>query len=216
MVNIIYIFNSIIEEGRGTGSNSCINGPATVAACYLAITTGREDYYYDLARRIHAGQKSKMYDASNGQVWDTPDNKWPSTYNQGTWIGASVMLFEHFHDQSYLTDAKMAMDFVVNKGGHFTDNYGILQQENDPSHGDLRVFRSILFRYMRRFIKSLGDRVDVNPYKEWLRNNAKVTYNNRNNIGVVQTPFNHATANDMDYESAGMSGGVSLAFNMIW
>lgn len=204
------------EAGRGNGTTSCINGPATVAACYLAKATGDENYYYGLAKKIHSGQRPSMFNAETGQVYDSPTNTWPSCYNQGTWIGACVMLYEHFHDRQYFDDAKKAMDFLIKKDGHFTDKYGILQQENDPQHGDLRVFRSILFRYVRKFITTLGREVDTKPYVDWMKANAKVTYNNRNNIGVVQTPFNHATANDMDFESAGMSGGVSLAFNMIW
>ena len=33
------------ENGRGDGTTSCINGPATVGAYYLAIATGDDSYY---------------------------------------------------------------------------------------------------------------------------------------------------------------------------
>ena len=66
------------------GTNSCINGPAGVAACYLAIATGDESYY-EKARKTYAAQREYLYKPSTGQVYDsfTWQKGVPSNYN--TW-----------------------------------------------------------------------------------------------------------------------------------
>lgn len=200
------------EDGRGDGSNSCINGPLTVAACYLGQATGDESYYTK-AKEVHAAQRRLMVNTETGQVYDTASNTWPSCYNQGTWIGACTMLYLHYHEQEYLNDAVKAMDYLVKKGGHFTDNYGVLQQENNTD-GDLAAFRSILMRYVRHFITDMRPYVDTSSYLKWMHTNATVIYNNKNNSNLIKNPFQNATRNDEDYKSTGMAGGVALMLNV--
>ena len=198
------------EEGRGEGTTSCINGPTVVAACYLAKATG-DDSYYETARKIHAAQRKTMYDAGTGRVYDSPSSQVALTYNAGTWLGSCVMLYERYKDQEYLDDAVKSMNYVMGKD--FCDN-GILCWEDAKTGPDLPVFRSILMRYIRKFIVELNTKTDVTDALKWMQRNAEVAYQNRNHAGLIHTPWHWATENDADYGSAGMSGAVSLFVNL--
>ena len=224
-----------MEEQAGTGTTSCINGPTVVAACYLGEIT-KDENYFNIAKDVHQAQiNAGMYDPNEkGRVWDSPNNNWASCYNQGTWIGSCVLLYNHYHDQAYLDQAKEAMDFVTKKNGYFSDEYGVLKQESSIFGGDLPAFRSIMMRYMRMFIDNdeIKEKVDMTPYIEWFNNNARVIYNNKNASGLVYNPFDRATPNDLNFvvdgksgddkipesergiNAAGMSGGVSLMLNL--
>ena len=97
-------------------TNSCINCPATVAACYLGELTGDESWYTK-ALSIYAGQRKLLFNENTGEVWDcrawnsdgtmeSGGNRWVSTYNQGTMLGAAVALYQFTKDEMYIQDAK--------------------------------------------------------------------------------------------------------------
>ncbi|MFR8338808.1 MAG: glycoside hydrolase family 76 protein [Eisenbergiella massiliensis] len=76
--------------------NSCINGPAAIAACILYQITGEQEYL-EKAVRIYDWQCENLV-GEDGAVYDAYDlengiNKWCSTYNQGTFIGAGLCLY---------------------------------------------------------------------------------------------------------------------------
>lgn len=193
------------KEGIGDGSNSCINGPAQIAACYLAITTGNNTYYTK-AKSIYNYQYRVLYDKNSGRVYDsaigeTVTNNWASTYNQGTFIGANLMLYEYFKDSLYLT--------VADKVATYTKNtmYNNLVMNNE-SGLDLDGFKGILMRYMRKYI------VDYNKsnYIPWLHLNAKIAYNNRNKEGIIGTLWGTKTP-EMNQDVFAASTAVSLMVN---
>ena len=104
-------------EGK-TSKNACVNGPGAIAACFLAMATG--DYsYYDKAKMI-IEWLNKMLVQSDGGVWDNIDwdstqskyvyNTWISTYNQGTYIGACLMLYEYTQNSDYYEMARKAAE----------------------------------------------------------------------------------------------------------
>ncbi len=197
------------ESGRGEGTTSCINGPTVVAACYLAKATG-DDSYYETAKKVHAAQRKTMFDANTGRVYDSPSSTVALTYNQGTWLGSCVMLYERYGDREYLDDAVKSMNFAMSD---FCDN-GIMKWEDAKTGADLPIFRSIFMRYVRKFIVEMNTETDVSETLKWMQRNAKVAYNNRNSKGLIHTPWHWATENDADYGSAGMSGAVSLLVNL--
>ncbi|HEX8607105.1 MAG TPA: RICIN domain-containing protein, partial [Pedobacter sp.] len=55
-----------------TSKNSCIQGPAMVAACYLAQATG-DKTYYDKAIALYSWSKVYLFDAATGKVNDNID-----------------------------------------------------------------------------------------------------------------------------------------------
>ncbi|MBC5668364.1 hypothetical protein DWW50_11255 [Eubacterium sp. AF15-50] len=196
------------ESGRGDGTTSCINGPATVGACYLAIATGDESYYTKAKSVFDAWRNSSLYVREGddaGHVWDSPGNNWRSTYNQGTFLGAAIMLYEKYGTQQYYDDACNVMANTV-KGLCYNN---ILKEENTNS-GDLSGMRGILMRYMRKFI------VDFNKgeYLSFFKDNAKVAWMNSNSKGIMQCSWQKKAAEDATWDSFAAYNAISLMANI--
>jgi len=193
----------LLRWQQGTGTTSCINGPAEVAACYLAIATG-DNSYYTKAKNLYANQRAQLYNPENGQVYDNGGSTWASTYNQGTFLGAAVMLYDYYKDSMYLNDAKLIAKYSKD---NLCNNDGVISVEN--SGNDLPGFKGILMRYMRRFIVDLRQ----TDYIPWLQKNAKVAYNNRNSDGIIWTGWIEKSTEGADYDVFGASTAVSLMVN---
>ena len=163
-------------------TNSCINGPAIVAACYLGEMTGEKEYY-DKALSIYAGQRQLLFDAESGQVYDSRAwnadgsianegfNSWASTYNQGTMLGAATMLYKYTGEKMYKQDADAVYRFTCNK---LTNNKKIISV-CQTINGDLCGFKGILMRYVRRYAEDLDHKVAL----QWIAKNAWHAYQNR-------------------------------------
>jgi len=178
-------------------TNSCVNGPMEVAACYMAIATG-DDSYYTKAKNIYQLQRQYLTNlpTGGGQVYDSWNcnnntyNQWSSTYNQGTFLGAAVMLYQRYGDTdngtptTYKSDAQKVMDFSM--GSYFCDNNGIIKV--CTSGADLIGFKGILMRYVRKYFEEIQG-IDVDKYKNWMMKNALHAYNNRNSQGVTWTDW---------------------------
>ena len=208
------------DSNTANGTNSCINGPAEVAACYLAIATG-DDSYYTIAKDLYALQRQYLYEPSTGKVFDsgswngnvfTVGNHWVSTYNQGTFLGAALMLYNHYRTAQYLNDARKIMEWTRKDLCNANGIIHVCQIEND----DLSGFKGILMRYVRRFIVDTGE----TNYEEWMQKNALHAYNNRNSAGVTssawltKTPENFILG-DRNFRNSpfGPSTAISAAFN---
>ncbi|MDR1881815.1 MAG: carbohydrate-binding protein [Prevotella sp.] len=208
------------DPSGNQGSNSCINGPAEVAACYLAIATG-DDAYYEKAKDLYALQRRWLYDPNTGKVFDsgswsnnvfTVGNSWVSTYNQGTFLGAALMLYNRYGTAQYLTDAHKIVEWTRND---LCNTYGVIRVCG--SGDDLQGFKGILMRYLRRYVVDLGlpDKV------QWLQRNALQAYNNRNSQGVIWTAWWEKAAENFVFSDGynfadrpfGCSTAVSAAFN---
>lgn len=202
------------EDGRNKSSNACINGPATVCACYLGIATGDESYW-EKARRIYLAQRnSNLYVIDGDQAGRVKDcinedgsiaNEWTSTYNQATYLGSAVMLYEHFGDSFYSTDADNIMNYTYN---HLCYN-GILKEENTNS-GDLSGFRGILPRYIRKYIVELQH----DDYLSWFKNNAKIAWMNRNSANLSQCSWQKRTSENVTWDEFAAYNSISLMANM--
>lgn len=206
------------------GTNSCINGPAEVAACYLAMAM-EDDSYYDKAKNLYALQRKYLFVPATGQVYDSftwatgqPSgyNYWASTYNQGTFLGAAVMLYNHYGNNMYRDDAEMIMKYTTE---NLCDENGYINVCQVGS-GDLAGFKGILMRYVRRLITDLKK----TEYVDWMQKNAFQAYNNRNSLSLTssawltKTPENFILTNctencDFTNDPFGPSTVVSAAFN---
>ncbi len=188
-----------------SGTNSCINGPAIVACNYLAQATG-DNGYYTKAISLYNWSKNNLFEPGTGKVYDNNDNgtinNWSSTYNQGSYLGASVMLYNYTKDQSYLTIAdKIAQYTKVNMY-----NSGVINNEEGT---DLEGFKGILMRYARKYI------IDCNraDYISWLQLNARVAFNNRNTENIISTLWSRRTAEATYYKAFSASTAMSLLIN---
>lgn len=211
------------KQGNG-GTNSCINGPAAVCACYLGIALGKEEYFQK-AERIYAGERSLLYNINaqgvfNGQVYDSGDpekgtvgNTWSSTYNQGTSLGAAVMLYEHFGKEQYRTDADAIMGWTAR---NLANSYGIIKV-CQTVNGDLTGFKGILMRYVRRYAATMGKP----QWYDWLAKNGYHAWNNRNSKGISMSAWLSKTPEDFYFhdggnfnnDGVGAFTAVSAAFN---
>ncbi len=203
MIKVDDMFYLLRWKQSGTSTNSCVNGPAIVAACYLAQATGIEAYY-NRAKELYANMRIHQYSATDGRVYDTFSNNWVSTYNQGGYLGAAIMLYNRFGDEMYKKDAELIMNYTRK---NLCNSNGIINVCGDEG-SDLPIFKGILMRYVRRLIVDLGK----TEYVEWMQKNALQAYNNRNSDGISWTAWWKKTQ-DKDYAYTGSMTAVSAAMN---
>jgi predicted alpha-1,6-mannanase (GH76 family) len=197
-----------------TSKNACINGPAMVACCYLAKATG-DNTYYDKAIALYSWSKIYLFDAHTGKVNDNIDldhktglvrtGNWSSTYNQGTYLGAAVMLYNYTKEASYLEEAKKIAQFTRDEmfRGKVIDN--------EDGGDDLPGFKGIFARYARTYTLE-GHQTDL---VDWMTLNANTAYNNRNSQNLIHTKWATRTGEAKPKSSFGCSTAVSLLFNTI-
>lgn len=198
-----------------TSKNACIEGPAMVAACYLAQATG-DKTYYDKAIALYSWSKIYLFDAATGKVSDNVDldkktgklkfSNWSSTYNQGTFLGAAVMLYNFTKEYTYLEEAERIARYT-------RDEMFKGKVINTEDRGnDLPGFKGIFARYARMYTLETKktDLVD------WLQLNARVAYNNRNSRGLIETKWATRSSETVNPKGAfGASTAVSLLFNVL-
>lgn len=211
------------KHGSGQGTNACINGPAAVCACYLAIATA-DMSYYEKARKTYMANRALLYEFSGsnptGKVWDSYDqekktyNYWASTYNQGTSLGAAIMLYDYYKDPMFKSDADAIIKWTVKD---MADSHGIVKV-CQTVRGDLCGFKGILMRYIRKYAEDM----EKPEYYEWLARNAYHAWNNRNSGGITSSAwltkaeedFQHKEGDEYKtFESFGNSTCLSAAFN---
>ena len=190
--------------------NSCVCGPGAIAACLLGKAAGNEEYY-EKAKLVLDWQIANLYEIGLGKVYDAIDikgniNKWSSTYNQGTFIGACMLYYEYSGDESYLTKAKKAAEFAM----RFMYNYGVMNNETEG--GDLIGFKGILTRWISRYAVM----VENKEVFDWLRRNADAAWKNRNSKNLIWTAWGTKTSEKYSqYDVFGMSTAVALMFNLM-
>jgi len=197
-----------------TSKNACIQGPAIVAACYLAEETGDKSYY-DKAIALYSWSKIYLFDQKTGKVNDNIDfdektglikvSTWSSTYNQGTFLGSAVLLYKHTKEANYLLDAERIAKYIRE------DMYHEKTMNNEDGGNDLPGFKGIFARYARLYTTETKktDLVD------WLLLNAKVAYNNRNAQNLIHTRWATRTPEQQPKSAFGASTAVSLIFNTL-
>lgn len=197
-----------------TTKNSCINGPSMVACCYLAQATG-DSTYFNKAISLYTWSKLYLFDAATGKVNDNVDldkktgqlkiSNWSSTYNQGTYLGASTMLYKYTKESSYLSEAQKIAAYIRDR------MYNGKVMNNEDNGNDLPGFKGIFARYARMYTVEL----DKQDLTEWLRLNCRVAYNNRNSQNLIQTKWATRTGETKPKSAFGCSTAVSLLINCL-
>ena len=187
--------------------NTCVNCPGAIAAAFLAKATG-DDGYYDKMFICLDWAVRMMFEPDTGKVYDCINldgsmNRWSSTYNQGTFIGACMMYYEKTGDAKYLGYAGKAAEYVKDT---MYEN-GIMNNE-EPGN-DLPGFKGILSRYIRRY----ADLTGREEFRDWLRRNAESAWNNRNAQGIMWTQLGIKTEDDKEYDVFSMSAAMSVVVN---
>lgn len=157
-----------------SGKNACINYPTVIAAMRLYHITG-EEAYLEKAKKIYSWARANLFNEEKGRVadhkvGDDPPGYEDYTYNQGTAIGAGVMLYKETGDQQYLDDAVAAAEYTKNV---MSNENGILPAEGDWN--EQGVLKAIFVRYMDMLIEDTGQE----QYLPWLQKNANTAWENR-------------------------------------
>lgn len=192
--------------------NSCIQCPASIAACLIGKATN-DDSYYEKAKEVMEWEFANLFEPASGKVYDCsrteehPDGKgkntWASTYNQGTFVGACTLLHEKYGDEKYLEYAAKAVEYGMTK---LDNKDGVLNGED--GNVDLIGFKGILTRWFYRYAKYTND-LDV---LAWLQKNADVAFSNRNSKDIIWTRWADKSQ-DQDYDPWGCSAAIALMFN---
>jgi len=161
-----------------TSKNSCVNCPAIIAAVRLSVLL-KDASYLEKATSLYAWQTKTLTDGT-GKVFDnirydktrqtTRIGRFSLTYNQGTYIGAAVLLYQQTKEKAYLDDAIKTAEWT--KAHLCLTDQRILRSEGQ---GDGGAFRGIFVRYMKLFINECG-RTEFLP---WMKANADAAWRNR-------------------------------------
>ena len=210
------------NDGDRNGANSCINGPAEVAACYIALGTGDETYF-EKAKELYWNQREYLANMTTGDVYDAvvfdpvtvevkSRNTWVSTYNQGTMLGAAIMLYQHYGDQQYKKDADK---IIARSRSSLCDSQGIIHVCQDAGK-DYQGFKGILMRYAGMYVRQFPSSTITNRFGNWIKSNAMRAYCNLNSKGFGHSAWLTKAAENMkfgdtDYSDKAFGGSTSLA-----
>ncbi len=204
----------LIWKEKKTSKNACINGPAMVACCYLAEATGDEGYY-NKAVDLYKWSKIYLFDPKTGKVndgIDMDDNtqkittfEWSSTYNQGTFMGAAILLYKHTKNLTYLNDAKKMAGYIKDT------MYKGQVMNNEVGGDDLPGFKGIFVRYARSYMLETKEQT----FTDWMLLNARTAYENRNSLGLIHTKWATKTPEGKPESAFGGSTAVSLLMNTL-
>ncbi|TCC90117.1 alpha-1,6-mannanase [Pedobacter frigiditerrae] len=183
-----------------SGKNACINYPTVIAAMKLYKITN-DEAYFTKAKSIYAWSRDNLLDISKGRVADHKvGNNNPGfedyTYNQGTFIGAAVLLYKQTNTQSYLDDAKLVANYTK---ATMSDANGILPAEGDWN--EQGVLKSIFAQYLAELVKV----APTTDYAKWAIFNANTAWNNRDQTrGIMHRNYKIACPSGVvqSYESS--------------
>lgn len=191
----------------GDGKMSCINFPTVVAAMllYQAAPADRpadpspiewtnkygdfsrprwetKERYLEMAKEIYDWATRNLGDMTTGMIHDSSHGGKPGggplIYNQGTFIGASALLYLATGDSRYLDNAKAGADYSINT---MSAEHGLLpwaHNRNKPyDQGSLEqgVYPAIWAQYM----KLLTDEGGQKQYLPFLTKNITLGWENR-------------------------------------
>ncbi len=160
-------------QPRDMGKMACINYPTVIAAMTLYNITKNKEYLNN-ALQIYQWSHFNLFDEKTGRVADSKHGKgnpnWSTTvYNQGTCIGAAMMLYNETKQQHYLDDAILTANYTRST---MSSADGILPFKRGEEQG---IYTAILAQYIIRLIED-GNRPE---YIEWLQKNIVTGWNHR-------------------------------------
>ena len=141
-------------EGHRDQKPACSNGMATLAALKIYQCT-KETYYLTWGKKFYTWMHANLRDSA-GVYWndmklDGTINKTYYSYNSGSMLEASMLLYEFTREQKYLKEAKTTAEGAFN---HFS-----VKETNSKLkvHIDLPWFITVLFRGYEALYKKDGN-----------------------------------------------------------
>jgi uncharacterized protein YyaL (SSP411 family) len=170
-------------EGVRDQKPACSNGMATLVALKLYKAT-KDKYYLDWGRKFYNWMKclrdeNGIY-ANDIKTADSSVNKVYYTYNSGSMLIASTLLYEFTKDKSYLAEAK-----AIAEASYV--HFGIAKEGDRVSILDLPWFVTVLFRGYEALY-----RIDGNPkYVLTIKKNIDFAFkNSRDKYGLFYNNWN--------------------------
>jgi autotransporter-associated beta strand protein len=178
------------EYPNNASKNACVNGPGAISAALLFQLYG-DTNYWNKATNIYYWERAVLYTSSSGRIADNIGtngtvNGGPTTYNQGTFIGAADLLGQ-------TNDAALTGTYTMNSmsAAGCLPQYGI--------GGNNSIFNSIFIRWMGRFMRDSGLQA---PYQAWLQNQANAAWNGRRTVdGLSWCQWPQQTPNGTNFYS---------------
>lgn len=203
--------------------SACINFPTVIACCelYKVVPDDREaptsshptyqtkDFYLEKAKEIYAWSKAHFcQDAFPGRVADGIHGGGPEwsnhLYNQGTYIGASCLLYLLTGEEQYLTNAREGANYVKSNMCANKRGKKILNHERGYEQG---VYAAIFAQYMKLLVYDCGQ----TDYLSWMEDNIQYGFDNRDTTRNIQdADFTTPLAADAVVESYGGSALPAL------
>ena len=150
-----------------SSKNSAVNGPASIVAYRLYVALG-DSTYLTKAQNITAWQRSNCFNGTTGQVYDSPGDQTPTTYNQGTFLEACDNLGQ-------TGGATLACNYLMTMGSTSSNpsssGYNLM-----PVYGlanNNSGFNSIGIRWATAYMKHRGLQ---SSYQAWLQANANCAW----------------------------------------
>ncbi|TCC95736.1 glycoside hydrolase family 76 protein [Pedobacter hiemivivus] len=162
-------------SGSKDSKNACSNAPAVIIAAKLyQLDKNPDDLVW--AKKIYTWLKTYVVEPKRGLVYDAWGNPKESdmyTYNQGTWIGSGLELFQITKQTTYLDDALRTANYLMNDEVRFSPS-GVLKGENT---GDGGLFKGIFIRNMAQLVlQGVLDDYTKGLYIKYLEKNGKSLY----------------------------------------
>jgi predicted alpha-1,6-mannanase (GH76 family) len=215
-----YIYDNFTDDKYGGGvywlnerdsKHSCSNGPAIIAAVRLS-TLLKEPAYLEKAKKLYDWQKETLTDGA-GKVFDNIHDdektktprlaKFSLTYNQGTFLGAAILLYQETKDESYLKDAIKTANWT--KINLCTTDRRILK---DEGQGDGGAFKGIFIRYMKLLVRD-GHREEFLP---WMKANADEAWKNRRSDNLMGSDWTAPAPKKINSQTAASAAAALLNF----
>ncbi|HEY3414374.1 MAG TPA: glycoside hydrolase family 76 protein [Armatimonadota bacterium] len=216
-----FVYDNFRDEKMGggvywlnerTSKNSCINSPTVIAAVRLSVLL-KDAAYLAKARSLYEWQKKTLTDGA-GKVFDainfnkirqtTRVSTFSLTYNQGTFIGAAVLLYQQTKDKTYLEDAIKTAEWT--KANLCVTDQRILK---DEGQGDGGAFKGILIRYMKLLINECGRK----EFLPWMKANADTAWRNRRPAdNIMGNDWSVPTGPGIQSQTAGSAATVVIDF----
>jgi predicted alpha-1,6-mannanase (GH76 family) len=162
-----------------SGNKTFKNTPANMPACIFAAKLYQVDHNdsdLEWAKKIYKWEVNNLVNQSTGAVWDGFDYKNGKkkfhknlyTYNQGTFIGASLKMYEITGKKKYLNNAIKTANFTLDSLAD--PQNGLLK---GGGTGDGGLFNGIFMRYFKKLIMSPDLSDDTRQrYVNFLQHNA--------------------------------------------
>ncbi len=182
---------------KDTGTSKCVlsNAPFIIAGCMLYRATG-DSTYLTRSQQAYTWMRSRCWNSSTGQLVEgygaggnvlgqsssTPTWGVGNSYNSGIFLQAADALYQVTGTSSYLSDAQLTVNWVVNNHSIMTEDH-----MNNGPFGSEEFFRGL----------SLFARVHNlwGAYYPWLKANAQAAWNHRRtDYNITANNFNAATS----------------------